>query len=236
MKLITAASFLHKWLALIVGVQVIFWFASGAFFAIFPIERVRSEHRVAEQHAPLSVADLELPSGLDRRLPEAPTKLTLERTSTGEQVVVAEFSHRPPMMIDLADRRVVSPLSAQAASRIASASIAHAPRVNETRLVTAETPEYRGVLPAWRVAFDDPEGLAVYVSADTGRVTARRSDLWRLYDALWALHIMDWRDHDNFNTGLLLMASLTALIVTLAGLVLLLYRLRLPRLGNTPTR
>jgi len=70
-----------------------------------------------------------------------------------------------------------------------------------------------------------PKGLAVYVAADTGRVTARRSDLWRIYDALWALHIMDWRDHKNFNSGLLIAASATALLVVLAGFVLLPYRL-----------
>jgi hypothetical protein len=36
---------------------------------------------------------------------------------------------------------------------------------------------------------------------------------------------MDWRDHENFNTGLLLLTALTALVVTLAGFVLLPYRL-----------
>jgi hypothetical protein len=35
---------------------------------------------------------------------------------------------------------------------------------------------------------------------------------------------MDWRDHENFNTGLLILASLMALAVTLAGFVLLPYR------------
>ena len=36
---------------------------------------------------------------------------------------------------------------------------------------------------------------------------------------------MDWRDYENFNTGLLIFATLLALIVTLAGIVLLPYRL-----------
>jgi hypothetical protein len=36
---------------------------------------------------------------------------------------------------------------------------------------------------------------------------------------------MDWRDHENFNTGLLIIATAMALIVTLAGFVLLPYRL-----------
>src|SRR3546814_12697405 len=38
----------HKWLALLMAIQILFWFVSGLFFAIAPIETVRSEHRIAE--------------------------------------------------------------------------------------------------------------------------------------------------------------------------------------------
>mgnify|MGYP000898461010 CR=1 FL=1 len=85
-------------------------------------------------------------------------------------------------------------------------------------------PEYHGLLPAWRVRFAE-HGMAVYVADNTGAVTGRRSDLWRIYDALWALHIMDWRDHENFNNGLLILTSFLALAVVLSGFVLAPYRM-----------
>ncbi|MGE0597022.1 MAG: PepSY domain-containing protein [Hyphomonadaceae bacterium] len=230
MKLAGVASWAHKWLALVLGVQILFWIASGAFFAIFPIERVRSEHRIAEvAQAALAPEAMRSPQDLVNLLPEAPTRLTYERSVLGEPVAVAEFAERRPILIDLNDWQVVSPLSADAAQLIAQAYVAGAPAVRETRLVTQESPEYRGALPAWRIAFDDAEGLAVYVAADSGHITARRSDLWRVYDALWALHIMDWRDHENFNNGLLILASVLSLVVVLSGLILLPYRLRFGR-------
>jgi hypothetical protein len=43
------ASKVHGWLALILVVPVLFWFVSGLFFAVAPIETVRSEHRIAKQ-------------------------------------------------------------------------------------------------------------------------------------------------------------------------------------------
>jgi len=226
MKIAPLASSIHKWLALVVGVQMLFWVGSGLFFAIYPIEQVRSEHRIAETYTAAPLPE-RAPSELAQFLPEAPSRLVYERTSAGEAVAVAEFHERRPILINLDDWRVASPISAEAAEQIALAYIAGNPRVREAQLVTEESPEYRGVLPAWRIAFDDAEGLAVYVAADTARVTARRSDLWRVYDALWALHIMDWRDHENFNTGLLIATSFTSLIVLLAGFVLFPYRLRL---------
>jgi len=206
-----------------------FWVASGLFFAIYTIEQVRSDHRIAHQHATLSTMADRAPSEMADLVPEAPTRLTYETTSAGEAVAVAEFAERRPILIDLNDWRVMSPLSAEAAAQIAAVYISDAPVIAQTRLVTEESPEYRGPLPAWRVAFDDAEGLAVYVVADTDRVAARRSDLWRVYDALWALHIMDWRDHENFNTGLLIAASFTSLIVILAGFILFPYRIRVRR-------
>jgi uncharacterized iron-regulated membrane protein len=226
MKLAGAASWIHKWLALIVGVQMLFWMVSGLFFAVFPIERVRSEHRIAE-HAPvaLELGALRSPVELAALLPQAPTRVSYERGVRGEALAIAEFEGRAPILIELAEGRVLSPLDEAAAIAIARAYIADAPRVWEARWVIAESPEYRAALPAWRIAFEDSENLAVYVAAHTGRVTARRSDLWRFYDALWALHIMDWRDHENFNNGLLIAASLLGLIVTLAGFILFPYRL-----------
>jgi hypothetical protein len=226
MKLLPAASWIHKWLALIIGVQVLFWFVSGLFFAIYPIERVRSEHRIAEQApTPLSAAELRSPAEIAPLLTAPPTKMTYSRDALGRPIAIAEFAEDRPALIDLSALRVISPLSAEDAAAIAQAHVANAPRVRETRRVATASPEYRGALPAWRVVFEDAEGLAVYVAADTGAVTARRSNLWRAYDALWALHIMDWRDHENFNTGLLIVATVLALIVTLAGIVLLPYRL-----------
>lgn len=226
MRLAAAASWLHKWLALLIGVQILLWVVSGLFFAVYPIERVRSEHRIAEfQTAPLTAEEMRAPAELAPLLRAEPTRLTYGRDVLGRATVIAEFSEGSPALIDLGAMRAISPLSASDAEAIAGAYVANAPRPRETRRVTEESPEYRGALPAWRVAFEDAEGLAVYVAADTGAVTARRSDLWRVYDALWALHIMDWRDHENFNTGLLIAATLLALVVTLAGFVLLPYRL-----------
>lgn len=224
MTIARMSSKVHKWLALVVGVQMLFWVASGLFFAVYPIERVRSEHRIAQPNA-APIASAVSPAEITALLPEAPTRVTYEQTVAGETVAVAEFAERRPIMIDLEGWRVTSPLDVEAATLIAQTYVAGAPRVREARLVTEDSPEYRGVLPAWRIAFDDAEGLAVYVAADTGRVTARRSDLWRVYDALWALHIMDWRDHENFNSGLLILAAFTSLIVVLSGLVLMPYRL-----------
>ena len=228
MKIVQWASVLHKWLALFVGVQIVIWVGTGLFFAIVPIEQVRSEHRQRElTPAPLATADLSVLGRIFASGEAAPVKLTLEQRPEGA-VALAEFADARPLLFDARTGARLSPLSAAAAERIARARIDATAPLRRAQWVTQESPEYRNALPAWRIEFDEPGRLAIYVSADTGLVTARRSDLWRLYDALWALHIMDWRDHENFNHGLIIAASALSLITLIAGVVLFPYRLRLP--------
>ena len=40
----------HKWAGLVLGVQILLWFASGLFMAFFPIDEVRGSH-LAEKAA-----------------------------------------------------------------------------------------------------------------------------------------------------------------------------------------
>ena len=95
--------------------------------------------------------------------------------------------------------------------------------------VTSKSPEYRAALPAWRIAFADPDHTSVFVAADTGRITAVRTGTWRLYDFFWGLHIMDWKNHENFNTWRLLSFASGGLLLGLAGTVLLFLRWPLRR-------
>lgn len=225
MGIARVASFVHKWLALLVGVQILFWVASGFFFTLYPIETIRSEHLVREaprgEIAPAAFARLDdLRDGAGR----APVKVVVERRATGV-VALAEFADGPPILFDAMTLRKLSPLGVEEAVRIAAAHVTLASPPAKAQRVTAPTSEYRGALPAWRVTFKE-SNLAVYVAANTGQVTARRSDLWRVYDALWALHIMDWRNHEDFNHPLIVGAALLALVSTIAGIVLIPFWLR----------
>jgi hypothetical protein len=217
---------IHKWLALVMAVQILFWFVSGLFFAIFPIERVRSEHAVAGQ-APAPVALDQASAGL-RRLAGAGTmpgdKMEL-RSLLGRPVALISNAGARPRLYDLASGRKLSPIPMTFAVRIAEADHVGDVRAARVERITANGSEYRGALPAWRVDFDDGANRSLYVAADTGAVTARRSTLWRVYDFLWGLHIMDWRGHEDFNNPLLIVFTILALAMTVAGIFLLPSRL-----------
>jgi len=213
---------IHKWLALVMAIQILFWFVSGLFFAIFPIERVRSEHSIAAP-APMPVALDTAAAGLARLAAAGvPTGEKVElRSLLGRPVALLSAGEGRPRLYDLATGRRLSPIPMTFAARIAEADHEGDSRAARVARIVANDTEYRGALPAWRVDFEDGAARSLYVAADTGAVTARRSTLWRVYDFLWGLHIMDWRGHEDFNNPLLIVATLLALVVTIAGIVLL---------------
>ncbi|MGX7953525.1 PepSY domain-containing protein [Tsuneonella sp. HG249] len=209
----------HKWLALLMAIQVLFWFVSGLFFAIAPIEQVRSEH-VKAKDIPAPVSAEVAATGLQRIGGQARGEKIEIRTLMGSPVALISPHDGRPRLYDLETGRVISPISAALAREIAEADYAGNRRAARVSLVTKESTEYRAALPAWRVDFDDNANRALYVAQDTGAVTARRSTLWRVFDFLWSLHIMDFENHEDFNTPLLIGATALSLVMIVAGIIL----------------
>jgi len=211
----------HKWLALLMAIQILFWFVSGLFFAVVPIEWVRSEHLIT-QAPPVSISMNDAAAGL-QRIAQAggrPGEKIELRTIMGRPVALVTGGTPRPRLYDLGSGRQLSPIPAPLAAAIAERDHIGDTRASSVQLVTDASPEYRGALPAWRVNFEGENAASFYVASDTGAVSARRSTLWRVYDFLWSLHIMDFKNHEDFNTPLLIIATALGLVIILTGIVL----------------
>ncbi|NNC73123.1 MAG: PepSY domain-containing protein [Sphingomonadaceae bacterium] len=214
------ASWIHKWLALLMAIQILFWFASGLFFAAVPIETVRSEHRIAV--SPPVALDLNASAGQLRALSDqiSDSAASIEiRNTMGRPVAIVTMIDDSQSLYDLETAERISPISEERARIIAESHLTGTAPAIAASWVEDESTEYRGALPAWRIDFEQAN-RAVYVAADTGQVTARRSTLWRTFDFLWSLHIMDFKDHENFNTPLLIGATLLGLVIILTGFIM----------------
>lgn len=222
-RLHLGASRLHKWLALIIGAQLLIWFASGALMSFWPIAEIHGDHLVDRQ----SVAAL--PAGIALAAPATylgnrPADRVTLHVVQGR--AVAEVSRGDRISrFDAVTGSALPPVNAVQAAAIArQAWIGPAVAPPTVDRVTTASPEYRGALPAWRVSFADPDNTRVFIAADTGTIAAVRTANWRIYDFVWGLHIMDWTDHADFNSWWLLAFAVAGLVMGLAGTVLLIVR------------
>ncbi|GGE12835.1 hypothetical protein GCM10011529_19010 [Polymorphobacter glacialis] len=222
-RLHLGASRLHKWLALIIGAQLLIWFASGALMSFWPIDEIHGDHLVDRKTVEMIPDGTALADPAIYLRGEGAERVTL-RMLHGH--AVAEVSRGGS--IELYDAASGTPLPAVDASLAAAiaqkAWIGAKVAAPTTSKVTTASPEYRGPLPAWRVAFPDPDHTSVFVAVDTGQIAAVRTANWRLFDFFWGLHIMNWTERDNFNTWWLLAFAVGGLVLGLAGTVLLVIR------------
>ena len=226
----SVAGFLRRWhrrLALVVGIQLLLWTASGLVFTLRPIEEIRGEHLLLPESPPPAAL---LPAEA------APLEILAAGGSLQGEWRLAWRRGRwlwipgdggPPR--DARSGRLLPPLERSEAEALARSRIRGAGAVSSSTLLEASPArgEYRGgAVPAWRVELEGPEGARVYLDAWTGEVRSVRTDGWRLFDFFWGLHILDWRDREDFHHPLLIAAVILGVLSSLTGLGLGLWILR----------
>lgn len=224
MKLSIIMTKIHKWLALIVGIQLLLWVLGGLIMSWFPIETVRSEHNIREREFfTITTEDNLLSVGDVVESIGAITNLELKSIlgMPAYQVVTAEGV---TTLISADTGVVISPLNEELTLQIAEADFSGEVGIISASMINEHNTEYRGPVPAWRVVMGDLEDTRLYISPATGDVIARRNDTWRLYDFFWMLHIMDYENRTNFNNPLVIIASIAALIASISGIWLIFYR------------
>ncbi len=216
----------HRRLSYVIGLQLLLWTGSGLVFTWDPIEDVRGESSLRPEAPPPAppLADIVsvdraaqaagLPAPGEARLAWRRGRwtwsLSAPRAAPGEAVLVDALTGTP-----------LPTMNADEAARLAAGLLAADAPVTGVAHVARAEGEYRDKpTPAWRVDFADGRGTSLYVVAATGEVGAVRNDLWRRFDWLWMLHIMDYRDREDFGTPWLTAAALLGVTTALSGLLL----------------
>lgn len=220
---------LHRWLGLLIAAQVFCWIAGGLVMSVLELDAVRGEHvRAAAPAAPLDPQAPHVPLAdvLGNPAFAGATTATLSSWQ-GRLVYRLERAQGGPVLVDAANGRQLSPIDEGTARAVALADYAGDGTIAGVDWVETEAPEYRGrELPLWRVRFDDARDTTLYIAPQTGTVVARRNDLWRTFDFVWMLHIMDYEEREDFNHPLLVATAATALLFVLTGLGMLVWSFR----------
>ncbi len=188
---------IHRYLSIFIAIQLLLWTISGIYFAFNKIEMVRGEQ-------------YRLPLETEYRIFK---RLGQEIIETNDNGIKTYSSYPQNFPINM--------LSSEEAMTIAKEKTSLNP-VSVSLIEKVERGvEYRGRrLPIYKVSTDTNDGINIYVDSMTWDIAAIRSDSWRAWDLLWALHIMDYQDRDNINNLLLKIFSILALISSITGIIL----------------
>ncbi|MDH0864621.1 hypothetical protein [Mitsuaria sp. GD03876] len=206
MNLAFKLRWMHLWLGLFIGVQALLWMASGVYMTLLPIERVRGQHLVRIDDAPLVVdaARLEAAELVARHPGLEGFRL---KQWLGREVYELRAGGRT-WLVDARDGEALGPLPReQIAERARAIYQGEGALVEVSWLTRAPREVAHRPVPMWAARFDDRGATTLYFSPETGELLARRHAAWRWFDVLWMLHIMDYDQRSDANNTLLRVAA-----------------------------
>lgn len=220
MKLLTLQK-LHKWVALLLGIQLVLWTVSGLVFALLDQKTVSGELLASPPPMPVLAADVTLadPSGwmetfADRGVHEVSLRPLaggwIYRIALEGGIELRRAADGAPVVIDAALAR-----------RLALDHYRGGGRLVGVQYLPESTLETRQAGATWQATFNDPGGTNLYFSAADGALVAARGDTWRVFDFFWMLHTMDYTGRDDFNNPLAILVGTAALWIGLTGVWLL---------------
>jgi len=213
---------LHKWVGLLIGIQVLLWLLSGLVISLIDPVKVSGRQwaspAVAEPQffGPTTLLEpAELPAehvkdalGIDLTIRHGKPVYLIRRTG-GETLVNGVDGSL--VTIGKSDAEQLALQDFNGDGEVISVEQGMAPDM--------ETRDHSGAY--WRIDFSDWANTAIYIAASTGKILERRNSYWRVRDFFWMLHIMDYSGRENFNHPLIITVALVAIWLGISGFLLL---------------
>ena len=211
----------HKWLGLFIGLQVVIWSLSGLYMTVVHIDTIHGDHLVrATAPASTDAANLDNPLKFAVANQASSVRLVFVR----KLPAYALQSERGEQVVDASTGAPLQPLSEGEVRSIAKSTYTGTEKISSAQLITQIPGEIRGRKPPlWRVEFANWNKPTLYFSPSTGDLVSRRHELWRVFDFVWMLHIMDYEERENVNNVLLRIFTWGAVFMASSGVWLLFY-------------
>lgn len=217
---------IHKWIALVLGIQLFLWALSGFYMVVVNIDIIHGDMLVRDVQQGVQYDDAEhVPLDQIASVHRDAHRITLKAMMDRPVFLVEGENTR---LLDARDGHRLSPIDEQTATRIARYHYAGEAGIRSVQLLETNPPTELQArsLPLWRIDFDDRWNSTFYINPDTGEFVTRRHTLWRVFDFLWMLHIMDYEARADVNNSVLRVFSVFGLSLGLSGVWLLLYSFR----------
>jgi len=229
-KLSTIKS-LHKWLSLLVFIQLFIWLGSGLFFNLMDHSKARgNQYKQSLTQAGIEIKPLFNTQALLAQSDRAVKEVSLiQRLGepyyllTHEKGLYRHFeSHFSLVNAYSGEVKVVDDEMATALAQETYSGSAKISKVSKVKPPIADFLKEKNIL--WQVDFSDEVNTSVYINASSGRLVGHSNDDKRFADFFFMLHFMDYSSlfgmsSSGFNNWQIIFFALLTLVFCLTGLI-----------------
>ncbi|MEP6391310.1 MAG: PepSY domain-containing protein [Halioglobus sp.] len=213
--------FLHRWLSLIIGLQLLVWVGSGLLMSLIDQAQAGGSTTRASVEMPrLGVAASAIIAPVQLNV-GAFTPLGLKLTSLADRPVYQIETDSGFRLYDALTGRLAI-IDATLAQHLALMSYAGPAAPGEAILLPQGVAGIHAIAgPLWEVPMNDSLQTRVYVHGDTGVVVAHRNARGELMETLLMLHFMDYFQRGGFNNPQIIATAFLTLWLAISGFLLL---------------
>ncbi|MFH6955481.1 2Fe-2S iron-sulfur cluster-binding protein [Pseudoalteromonas sp. XMcav1-K] len=238
MRLFKLNTSIHKWLSLVVGLQLLVWLGTGLYFNLMDHSKASgNEHRVYSHHEG-NIADFNL-IPIEDITSESPQEVKLIWVLHQPyyhlvfDMGLHSYQVRHSMLFDAVTGKRFN-LSEEQIITLAKNSYSGEGKLTAPELSQPPFSDHiRQLNPMWKVAVEDENNTTIYLDSVTGQVLRHANDDFRLKDLMMKLHFMDYGNSGGFNHWLIIAFAFATLFLSITGVTWLIqqYRSGLLKLG-----
>ncbi|MBU2925565.1 PepSY domain-containing protein [Colwellia sp. 4_MG-2023] len=223
---------LHKWLSVLVAIQLFIWLGSGLFFNLMDSTKAKGNENLVSNLAVKKIDHKRLlePSYIlsqfNKEQPQKPVNsikliqlidqpyyllnhyLGLYQHFYNEHSLVNAYT---------GEMKTIDKIMAQT---LAISTYSGRGNIGVTERISPpidDFPKEKNIV--WRVNFDDELYTSVYIDASSGRVVGHSNDDKRFADFFFMLHFMDYGTLGSFNNWQIILFSILTLMFCITGFV-----------------
>lgn len=233
---------LHKWLSVIVALQLLIWLGSGLFFNLMDHSKASGNanriNRIESIH--IDHARLLAPSTILKALELSHSASTNKKTTLQRRVnsfKLIQLLNQPYYLLNhkrglyvhfynehslidayTGEPKVIDDVVAQALAQLTYSGNGQV--VSVVKVLAPMEDMLKEENTAWQVNFTDEANTSIYIDASSGRLIGHSNEDKRFADFFFKLHFMDYGvmgKIGSFNNGLIIFFSLITLLLCLTG-------------------
>ncbi len=224
MKLIKS---LHKWLSVLVALQLLVWLGSGLFFNLMDHSKARgNEYRIK---APESVA-------IEHERLLEPSVLLKRQTKNVNSIKQIKLLDQPYYLLNHsrglydhfyneytllnAHTGKLKVIDDVMATKLAQQTYGGNAAISSSNKISSPFDDFpKEKNAAWQINFDDELNTSVYIDASSGRLVGHSNDDKRFADFFFMLHFMDYGTVGGFNNWQIIFFALLTLLFCITGFI-----------------
>lgn len=225
----------HKWVSLIVFIQLVLWIVSGIYFNLMADQKYNANMHRQKIESTINFGELSL-FPLNKVIENHAVSGDSATFGSIERVALIEVNRTPiyqliassqPHSYQKQTTKLVHAITGEqyqlderkvnAIALMSYSANANILSIEKLLPPIDELPNQRNKV--WRVAFEDAESTNVYISDNSGQVISHVNDSKRLRNFMFKLHFMDYGNVGGFNNWQNIFFALFTLLLSITGAI-----------------